>query len=115
MSGFTLPPKLYNFIKYLVLIVLPALTTLWIGIANAWNLDYMTNVATTMTLITAFLGTLVGVSSRNYNNDNSRFVGETFLAPTDEGWKRVFNITADQIDPSKKELTFKVIDNQSPE
>ena len=56
MTGFTFPPKVYNFIKYLVLIVLPAVSTLWVILANAWNWDYMTNVSVTLTAVTAFLG-----------------------------------------------------------
>lgn len=113
MNTFTLPAKLYDFIKFLVLIVMPALTTLWLALANAWNLDYMTNIAVTLTAITAFLGSLVGVSSRNFNN-NEKFVGETWLAPTDDGWKRIFNVTSDEIDPDRKEISFKVVDSQTP-
>lgn len=113
MNDFTLPAKLYNFIKYLVLIVLPALTTLWVVLANVWNWDYMTNVSATMTAVTAFLGTIVGISAKNFNT-NEKFVGETYLKPTDQGWKRVFNVTADEIDPNRKEISFKVVDSQTP-
>ena len=113
MNTFTLPAKLYNFIKYLVLIALPAITTLWVILANAWNLDYMTNVSVTLTAVTAFLGSLVGISSKNFNT-NEKFVGETYLKPTDDGWKRVFNVTADEIDPNRKEISFKVVDSQTP-
>jgi hypothetical protein len=41
-------------------------------------------------------------------------VGETWLAPTEEGWKRVFDVQAEEIDPDRNELTFKVVNNQSP-
>lgn len=113
MNTFTLPAKVYDFIKYLVLIVLPAVTTLYVILANAWNWDYMTNVSVTLTAITAFLGSLVGISSKNFNN-NEKFVGTTWLKPTDNGWKRVFNVTSDEIDPDRKEISFKVVDSQTP-
>jgi hypothetical protein len=112
MTGFTLPANVYNFIKYLVLIVLPALTTLYVVVATQWEWDNITNISVTMTAITAFLGTIVGISARNFNN-SERYVGETYLEPTDAGWKRVFNVTADEIDPTRKEISFKVVDSQA--
>lgn len=108
-----LPAKVYNVIKYLVMIVLPSLTTLWLALANAWNLDHMTNIAVTMTAITAFLGSLVGVSSRNYNNSEDKYFGELEVSQTDEG--AVINRQVFNEDPrgctlaDKKEVMFKVV------
>ncbi len=113
MTEFSFPPKVYNFIKYLVLIVLPAFTTLYVLVATQWEWDNITKISTTLTGITAFLGTLVGLSARNFNT-NEKYVGETYLAPTEDGWKRVFNVTADEIDPNRKDISFKVVDDQGP-
>lgn len=113
MTNFTLPAKLHDFIKWMVLVVLPGLSTLYIGLATAWNWDNITAIAATISAVTAFLGGLVGISSHNYRNSDERFIGETYLAPTDEGWKRIFNVTADEIDPKKKELSFKAVDSQA--
>lgn len=113
MTEFTLSPKVYNFLKYLVMIVLPALTTLWVVLANAWNWDYMTNVSVTMTAVTAFLGSLIGISSKNYNNSDAKYFGEIEVSSTDEGaviQRQVFNE-----DPNggtladKKEVCFKIV------
>jgi len=113
MNSFTMPAKLYNFVKYLVMIVIPAASTFYatLGTMNSWN--NVTNVTVTLAAVATLLGTLVGLSSRNFNN-NEKFVGETWLAPTDGGWKRVFNVTADEIDPERKEISFKVVDSQAP-
>lgn len=112
MNSFTLPAKVYNFIKYMVMIVIPAASTLYatLGTINSW--DNVTNVTVTLAAVATFLGTLVGLSSRNFNA-NEKFVGETYLKPTDQGWKRVFNVTADEIDPNRKEISFKVVDSQA--
>jgi hypothetical protein len=85
MNSFTLPAKVYNFIKYLVLIVMPALTTLYVVVATQWNWDNITNVSVTMTAVTAFLGTIVGISAKNYNNSDERFDGDIVVTRTEAG------------------------------
>ena len=113
MTGFTLPTKIYNFIKYLVLIFMPSLTTLYVLLATQWGWDNITKISTSLTAVTAFLGGLVGIASKNYNNSDERFFGEIHVTGDDEGAQidhQVFNE-----DPSgktiadKKEVTFKVI------
>jgi hypothetical protein len=110
---FTLPSKIYNLIKYLVLIVLPSFTTLYVLLATLWEWDNIAKISASLTGFTAFLGSLVGISSRNFNNSDDRFFGEIHVAGTEEGAQishQVFNE-----DPSgmtiadKKEVTFKVV------
>ena len=112
--NFTLPSKWYNAIKFLVTVVIPASITFIAVLGPIWEWDNITKITATLAAIAALLGTLIGISSRNYNNDESRFVGETWLAPTEEGWKRVFDVQAEEIDPDRNELTFKVVNNQTP-
>lgn len=58
--------KWYDRLKYIVTIVLPALTALWLSIASIWNLPYGEPIGATMSAITVFLGALIGISSVNY-------------------------------------------------
>ena len=58
--------KTYDILKYVVTIVLPALTTLWLTLASIWNLPYGEPIGATMGAITVFLGALIGVSSAKY-------------------------------------------------
>lgn len=113
MTDFTLPAKLYNFIKYMVMIVLPSFTVLYVLLATQWGWDHITQISTSITGVTAFLGSLVGLSARNYNNSDDRFFGELHVSKTEEGAvldHQVFNE-----DPNggtladKKEVTFKVV------
>lgn len=62
--------KTYDILKYIVTIVLPALTTLWLSIATIWSLPYGEPIGATLGAITVFLGALIGVSSANYNKGN---------------------------------------------
>lgn len=65
----TLSNKWYDRLKYIVTIVLPALTTLWLAISSIWNLPYGEPIGATMGAITVFLGALIGISSVNYNEE----------------------------------------------
>lgn len=112
MNGFVLPAKVYDVIKYLVMIVIPAVSTFYATLGTINNWDNVTNVTITMAAVATLLGAVAGLSTKNYNN-SERYVGETYLAPTDEGWRRVFNVTADEIDPGRKEISFKVVDSQA--
>ena len=59
--------KVYNILKWIALIVLPALGTLYFAVAQIWGLPYGEEVVGTITAIDAFLGALLGVSNATYN------------------------------------------------
>ena len=60
--------KMYDVLKYIALIVLPALGTLYFALSSIWGLPYGEQIVGTITAIDAFLGALIGVSSSNYND-----------------------------------------------
>ena len=59
--------KVYNILKYITMIVLPALTTLWLSIGSIWGFPYVEPIGATLTAITAFLGAILGISTSLYN------------------------------------------------
>lgn len=59
--------KVYDVLKYIALIVLPAIGTLYFALSSIWNLPYGTEVVGTITAIDTFLGALIGISTSNYN------------------------------------------------
>jgi len=59
--------KIYDILKFIAQIVLPATATLYIGLAQFWNIPYPQQIGGTIMLVDAFLGTLLGISSKNYN------------------------------------------------
>lgn len=65
--GFTLDNKTYDLLKWIAMIVLPALGTLYFALASIWGLPYGEQIVGTITAIDAFLGALLGVSTNNYN------------------------------------------------
>lgn len=60
--------KTYDILKNIALIVLPALATLWLAIANIWGLPYGEEIAATITAVDVFLGAVLKISSITYIN-----------------------------------------------
>lgn len=61
--------KLYDVLKYIAQIVLPALGTLYFALAGIWNFPYGEQIVGTITAVDTFIGVLLGISSYNYNKD----------------------------------------------
>ena len=58
--------KLYDVLKWIAQILLPAVGTLYFALANIWGLPYAEQVVGTITAVDAFLGVLLGISSKQY-------------------------------------------------
>lgn len=58
--------KVYDVLKWITLVALPALTALWLTLANIWGFPYAEAIGATIAAITTFLGALLGVSSLQY-------------------------------------------------
>lgn len=61
-----LPNKLYDALKWVCIVVSPALATLITGLGLLYGFNTEIIVGT-ITLVTAFVGTVIGISSVNYN------------------------------------------------
>lgn len=60
---YLLPDNVYRVLKWVGLIVLPALATLLGAVGTAWGWPHLTAIVTTVTAIGAFIGALIGVSN----------------------------------------------------
>lgn len=58
--------KVYDILKYVAQIVLPALGTLYFALASIWGLPYGEQIVGTITAVDCFLGALLGISSVQY-------------------------------------------------
>lgn len=61
--------KTYNALKFVALILLPALIALYLGVSGLWGLGYTEQVAGTLTLLDTFLGAILQISSAKFNAD----------------------------------------------
>ena len=57
-----LPDKIYNVLKWVGLIALPALAVFYATIAPAWGLPYPDQVVLTLNACGVLIGTLIGAS-----------------------------------------------------
>ncbi len=58
---------LYFWLKWLCIIVLPALASLIVGLSKIWGFEALgTSISQTITLIATFLGTILCISNYNY-------------------------------------------------
>ena len=58
--------KVYDVLKWIAMVVLPAMGTLYFALAGIWNLPYAEQVVGTVTAVDTFLGVMLGVSSMHY-------------------------------------------------
>lgn len=65
-----LPDKLYDILKWLVIIVLPACATLYAALASVWGLPFAEQVTTTITAVDTFLGAVLCISTVNYHKED---------------------------------------------
>lgn len=63
----TMSNKVYDILKYIALIVLPALGTLYFALAKIWGFPYGEEIVGTITAVDTFLGALLKLSSDKYN------------------------------------------------
>ncbi len=58
--------KVYNVLKWIAQIVLPALGTLYFALAGIWGFPFGEEIVGTITAIDVFLGVILGVSTSSY-------------------------------------------------
>ena len=76
-----LPDSVYNILKWITMIVLPACATAYVGLAAIWGWPYADQVAKTTTVICTLLGALLGISTAQYNKDNYTYSDEEYIYP----------------------------------
>ena len=57
--------KTYDVLKWVALILLPAMGALYFGLAGIWNFPYGEQVVGTITVIDTFLGAILGISTES--------------------------------------------------
>lgn len=58
-----LPDKLYNTLKWIVMIAIPAMATAYVALAPLWSLPEPEKISVTANIVCALLGTMLGIST----------------------------------------------------
>lgn len=59
--------KVYNALKYVALVALPAVATFYSIVAVIWGLPFMEEIPATIAAVETLLGTLLCISTAKYN------------------------------------------------
>ena len=65
--------KVYDILKWIAQILLPAAATLYFALASIWNLPYCEQVVGTIVAIDTFLGALLGIGTVQYNKKQPKY------------------------------------------
>ena len=63
--------ELYDILKWIAMVLLPALGTLYFALAGIWEFPYGEEIVGTITALDTFLGVLLGISTAQYNRENA--------------------------------------------
>ena len=61
--------KLYDILKWVVIIVLPAVATLYAALSTGWGWPHSEEIVTTITAVDTFLGAVLCISTATYNKE----------------------------------------------
>ena len=61
--------KVYDILKFIAQILLPALGTLYFAVGSIWGFPYVEQIVGTITAVDTFLGALLGISTYQYNKE----------------------------------------------
>lgn len=63
--------KTYDILKYIALIVLPAISALYFGLAQIWGWPYGEEIVGSIAVIDTFLGAILQISADSYNKSDN--------------------------------------------
>lgn len=102
--------KTYDRLKWIVQIVLPAIGTLYFAIASSWGLPNPEAVVGTIMAVDLFLGVVLGISTKQYENSEDSYDGKIVITETPE--KKLMSLEFGDQDPydldTKNSVTLKV-------
>lgn len=65
-----LPNSVYDYLKFLCTVFIPAFSSLYFGLSQIWGFPYGEEVTGTLAVIATFIGALIGISSINYYKED---------------------------------------------
>lgn len=107
---FWMSDAIYNFLKWMAQIVLPAGATFYLTIGDLWDLPNPDKVSGTIVAFDTFLGVVLLITNKAYNNSPSKYDGVIDVKDIEDGpkvYKLLVNTAVDEID-QKEQLVLKV-------
>jgi hypothetical protein len=100
--------RLYDKLKFLALVLLPAVGTLYFGLAGIWGLPAAEKVIGSIGVLDTFLGVVLHLSNTNYYKNGDNFAG-TLHVTTDSPPQVLAEFNGDPADlPGKHSVELNV-------
>lgn len=111
-----LEPAAYDFMKKVAQLYLPAIGSLYFGLAQIWGLAAGDKVVGSIVVIDTFLGVVLGFSAKNYDASGAGYQGEVVLSDKPDGTTlAAMNPTVSPEEfISKDTISLKVVDARDP-
>lgn len=101
--------RLYDRLKFVAVILLPALGTLYFALAQIWGLPKVIEVIGTISALDTFLGFVLHISTNSYYKNGQNFDGTMHVNETDTATQFQLELNSDPADlPGKHSVKFNV-------
>lgn len=104
--------KTYDKLKFIALVLLPALATLYFGLGQVWHLPKTEEIVGTITVVDTFLGVLVRLSATGYKTVGGGTDGDLIVNEADgENYLALGINKSVAAMTSKDVVSLRVVDN----
>jgi hypothetical protein len=102
--------KVYDVLKAVAQVWLPAAGTLYFALAQVWGLPSAEQVSGTVLAVDTFLGVILGLSSKTYNS-GPKYAGALEVFENEDGGTNLRMKSVDlQAFVNKQEVTFRIVE-----
>jgi hypothetical protein len=101
--------KTYDVLKFIAVVALPALGTLYFILAEIWGLPSGQQVLGTIVALEGFLAVILGISNKSYDASGAKYAGAINMSETSKGLMYTLELKGDPEDiQHQNDVTFKV-------
>lgn len=113
MNNETIPllsNKAYNLIKAIVQLLIPAASSLYLLLSGLWGLPFAQQIVGTLSGLATFLGVLLRISTKSYDNSDAKYDGKVLIVDDEDGPKLFsLELNGNPLDlEKKKSISFKI-------
>lgn len=101
--------KLYDVLKNVAQVWLPAAGTLYFALAQIWGLPAAEEVSGTVLAVDTFLGVILGISAATYNASDRKYAGVLEIEDGEDGSTLRLRSVDAQALTTKNEVVFKIV------
>lgn len=101
--------KTYDALKWVALILLPAIGSAYFALAGIWDLPNAEEVVGTIVVIDTFLGAILGISIKRWNSSEDKYSGDIRIVSGEENDSLIVGVDDPASLEGKNEVTLKVL------